>query len=73
MELKDSTKRAVVVLSVLALVSITAVARENRSEISIPRASPDPSNTEQSARGHSGLLLQELRDPIQDVFRERWD
>jgi outer membrane immunogenic protein len=35
MELKYSIKRAVVVLSVLALVSITAVAQENRSEISI--------------------------------------
>ncbi len=33
----------------------------------------DPSNTEQSARGHSGLLLQELREPIQDVLRERCD
>src|ERR1700756_2844115 len=35
MELKYSIKRTVVVLSVLALVSITAVAQENRSEISI--------------------------------------
>ena len=35
MELKYSIKRAVVVLSVLALVSITAVAQEYRSEISI--------------------------------------
>jgi len=31
MELKYSIKRAVVVLSVFALVSITAVAQENRS------------------------------------------
>ena len=35
MELKYSIKRTVVVLSVLALVSISAVAQENRSEISI--------------------------------------
>jgi len=35
MELKYSIGRTVVVLSVLALVSITAVAQENRSEISI--------------------------------------
>ena len=35
MDLKDSIKRAAVVVSILALVSITAVAQENRSEISI--------------------------------------
>ncbi len=35
MELKYSIKRTVIVLSVLALVSISAVAQENRSEISI--------------------------------------
>jgi len=35
MELKYSIKQAAVVLGVLALVSITAVAQENRSEISI--------------------------------------
>jgi hypothetical protein len=35
MQLKYSTKRAALVVGVLALVSITAVAQENRSEISI--------------------------------------
>ena len=35
MELKYSMKRAALVVGVLALVSITAVAQENRSEISI--------------------------------------
>src|ERR1700722_10728119 len=35
MELKYSIKRAALVVSILALVSITAVAQENRSEISI--------------------------------------
>jgi len=35
MDLKDSIKRAAVVMDILALVSISAVARENRSEISI--------------------------------------
>jgi hypothetical protein len=35
MDLKDSIKRAAVVVGILALVSITAVAQENRSEISI--------------------------------------
>jgi hypothetical protein len=35
MELKYSIKQAAVFLGVLALVSITAVAQENRSEISI--------------------------------------
>jgi len=35
MDLKDSIKRAAVVMGILALVSISAVAQENRSEISI--------------------------------------
>src|ERR1700726_1587632 len=35
MELKYSIQRAAVIVGVLALVSITAVAQENRSEISI--------------------------------------
>ena len=35
MELKKSIQRAAVVVGILALVSITAVAQENRSEISI--------------------------------------
>ena len=35
MELKYSIKRAAVVVGILALVSLTAVAQENRSEVSI--------------------------------------
>src|ERR1700757_5047080 len=35
MELKNSIQRAAVVVGILALVSITAVAQENRSEISV--------------------------------------
>src|ERR1700740_3168700 len=35
MELKNSIQRAAVLVGVLALISITAVAQENRSEISI--------------------------------------
>src|ERR1700731_792272 len=35
MQLKYSTKRTALVVGILALVSITAVAQENRSEISV--------------------------------------
>jgi hypothetical protein len=35
MELKYSIQRAAVIMGVLALISITAIAQENRSEISI--------------------------------------
>jgi opacity protein-like surface antigen len=62
MELKYSIGRTVVVLSVLALVSITAVAQENRSEISIQGTgffTKDTSGngTFESANNTGGFLL----------------
>jgi outer membrane immunogenic protein len=62
MELKYSIERTVVVLSVLALVSITAVAQENRSEISIQGTgffTKDTSGngTFESANNTGGFLL----------------
>jgi hypothetical protein len=41
MELKNSMKRAIVVVGVLVLISMTAVAQEIRSEISFATGSPD--------------------------------
>jgi hypothetical protein len=60
MDLKDSIKRAAVVVSILALVSISAIAQENRSEISIQGTGLFTKDTV----GNGVLLTGEMRERV---------
>jgi hypothetical protein len=62
MELKYSIQRAAVIVGILALVSITAVAQENRSEISVQGTGfftkdTDGNGIQQHATDTGGFLL----------------